>query len=249
MNFKSAILIQARIGSSRLRSKVLHKINNLSIIELGFKRLKKSKKVNQIIHIIPNTSENEILRKEIESFGGSVFLGSENDLIERHLSCAELNEIDNIIRVTSDCPLVDPVEIDKFLGIYERINDDNLYLSNFTPPELSNYCNGSDIEIFSRKMLRKVNILFKSKKDREHVTFQFWDGRFKCNHYRVGWQGKFPINKVRLTIDYKEDLKVINFLSKEINLVEASLEEICVAYDKHNLFELNGNFDSKAGWK
>ena len=89
MNFKSAILIQARVGSSRLRSKVLHKINNLSIIEIGFKRLKKSKKVNQIIHIIPNTSENEILRKEIESFGGSVFLGSEKDLIERHLSCAE----------------------------------------------------------------------------------------------------------------------------------------------------------------
>ena len=132
MNFKSAILIQARVGSSRLRSKVLHKINNLSIIEIGFKRLKKSKKVNQIIHIIPNTSENEILRKEIESIGGSVFLGSEKDLIERHLSCAESNEIDNIIRVTSDCPLVDPLEIDKFLGIYERINDDNLYLSNFT---------------------------------------------------------------------------------------------------------------------
>ena len=63
MNFKSAILVQARVGSSRLRSKVLHKINDISIIEIGFKRLKKSKKVSEIIHIIPNTSENEILRK------------------------------------------------------------------------------------------------------------------------------------------------------------------------------------------
>lgn len=249
MNLKSAILIQARIGSSRLRSKVLHKINDLSIIEIGFKRLKKSKKANQIIHIIPNTSENEILIKEIESFGGSVFLGSEKDLIERHLSCAEANDIDHIIRVTSDCPLVDPIEIDKFLGIYERLNDDNLYLSNFTPPEFSNYCNGSDIEIFSRKMLKKINKLFKSEKDREHVTFQFWDGRFKCNHYRVGWQGKFPINRVRLTIDYKEDLEVMKILSKEINLIEASLEEICLFYNKNNLFKLNGNYDSKAGWK
>ena len=61
MNCKSAILIQARIGSSRLRSKVLHKINDLSILEIGFKSLKKSKKVNQIIHLIPNTIENEIL--------------------------------------------------------------------------------------------------------------------------------------------------------------------------------------------
>ena len=249
MNCKSAILIQARIGSSRLRSKVLHKINDLSILEIGFKRLKKSKKVNQIIHLIPNTLENEILKKEIESFGGLVFLGSEKDLIERHLGCAETNKIDHIIRVTSDCPLVDPAEIDKFLDIYERLNDDNLYLSNFTPPEFSNYCNGSDIEIFSRKMLKKVNKLFKSEKDKEHVTFQFWDGRFKCNHYRVGWQGKFPINKIRLTVDYKEDLEVMKILSKEINLIEASLEEICIAYNKKNLFKYNGNFDSKAGWK
>ena len=249
MNFKSAILVQARVGSSRLRSKVLHKINDISIIEIGFKRLKKSKKEREIIHIIPNTSENEILRKEIESFGGSVFLGSEKDLIKRHLNCADSNEIDHIIRVTSDCPLVDPIEIDKFIGIYERLNDDNLYLSNFTPPEFSNYCNGSDIEIFSRQMLKKVNRLFKSERDREHVTFQFWDGRFRCNHYRVGWQGKFPINKVRLTVDYKEDLKVMKILSKKINLIESSLEEICLAYEKNNLFELNGNFDSKAGWK
>ena len=249
MNLKIAILIQARVGSSRLRSKVLNKINDLSIIEIGFKRLKKSKKVNQIIHIIPNTSENEILRREIESFKGSVFVGSEKDLIERHLSCAEANEIDHIIRVTSDCPLVDPVEIDKFIGIYERLNDDNLYLSNFTPPEYSNYCNGSDIEIFSRKMLKKVSRLFKSEKDREHVTFQFWDGRFKCNHYRAGWQGKIPIDRVRLTVDYEADLKVIKILSREINLIEASLEEICIAYNKNNLFKLNGSYDSKAGWK
>ena len=249
MNFKSAILIQARIGSSRLRSKVLHKINNLSILEIGFKRLKKSRKVNQIIHIIPNTLENKILKNEIESFGGLVFLGSEEDLIERHLNCAEAYEIDHIIRVTSDCPLVDPREIDKLLSIYEQLNDDNLYLSNFTPPEYSNYCNGSDIEIFSRKMLKKVNRLFKSEKDREHLTFQFWDGRFNCNHYKVGWEGEVPINKVRLTVDYKEDLKVMKILSKDINLIEASLEEICIAYERNNLFKLNGGFDCKAGWK
>ena len=118
MNFKSAILIQARIGSSRLRSKVLHKINDLSILEIGFKRLKKSRKVNQIIHIIPNTSENILLKKEIESFGGLVFLGSEKDLIERHLDCAEAYEIDHIIRVTSDCPLVDPDTISNLYKIF-----------------------------------------------------------------------------------------------------------------------------------
>ena len=52
-----------------------------------------------------------------------------------------------------------------------------------------------------------------------------------------------------MTVDYEEDLKVMEILSKEINLIEASLEEICIAYEKNNLFKLNGGFDSKAGWK
>ena len=68
MNFKNAILIQARVGSSRLRSKVLFKINGLSILEIGYKRLKKAKKVNQIIYLIPDSKENLILKKEIESW-------------------------------------------------------------------------------------------------------------------------------------------------------------------------------------
>ena len=67
MNFKNAILIQARVGSSRLRSKVLFKINGLSILEIGYKRLKRAKKVNQIIYLIPSSEENIILKKEIES--------------------------------------------------------------------------------------------------------------------------------------------------------------------------------------
>ena len=67
MNFKNAILIQARVGSSRLRSKVLFKINGLSILEIGYKILKRAKKVTQIIYLIPSSEENLILKKEIET--------------------------------------------------------------------------------------------------------------------------------------------------------------------------------------
>ena len=248
MNFNNAILIQARVGSSRLRSKVLFKINGLSILEIGYKRLKKAKKVKQIIYLIPNSKENRILKKEIESFGGLVFLGSENDLMERYLSCAEFYKIQNIIRITSDCPLVDPSEVDKFLSIYEIMNTDNLYLSNFTPPELASYCNGSDIEIFSKRMLYEASNIFKSDKDREHVTFQFWDGRFSCDHLKIGWQEELPINDIRITVDYKEDIEVIKLLAKEINIIESSLFNICKTYKKLELNKINGHFDSKAGW-
>ena len=249
MNFKNAILIQARVGSSRLRSKVLFKINGLSILEIGYKRLKRAKKVNQIIYLIPSSEENLILKKEIESFGGLVFLGSEKDVMDRYLSCANFYNIQNIIRITSDCPLVDPSEVDKFFSIYEFMNTDNLYLSNYTPPELASYCNGSDIEIFSKRMLEEASNIFKSYKDREHVTFQFWDGRFSCNHLKIGWQEELSINDIRLTVDYEEDIEVIKLIAKEINIVDSSLLNICKTYKKLDLNKINGHFDSKAGWQ
>ena len=249
MNFKNAILIQARVGSSRLRSKVLFKINGLSILEIGYKRLKRAKKVNQIIYLIPSSEENLILKKEIESFGGLVFFGSEKDVMDRYLSCANFYNIQNIIRITSDCPLVDPSEVDKFFSIYEFMNTDNLYLSNYTPPELASYCNGSDIEIFSKRMLEEASNIFKSPKDREHVTFQFWDGRFSCNHLKIGWQEELSINDIRLTVDYEEDIEVIKLIAKEINIVDSSLLNICKTYKKLDLNKINGHFDSKAGWK
>ena len=247
-NKNPAILIQARVGSSRLRSKILRKVQGISILEIGFLRLKKSRLINKIIYLIPDSEENQVLKKEIDYFGGEVFFGSEHDLISRYLGCSRKYNLNEIIRITSDCPLVDPKEVDKLISIYQNINNKNLYISNFTPPEYSSYCNGSDIEIFSSDMLEKVNKIFKSKRDREHVTFPFGDGRFNCDHLKIGWHNKINLKNIRLTIDYEEDIRMMEFLSSKINLVDASLEEICEIYKKYNLYEINGHFDSKAGW-
>ena len=132
----------------------MHKIQGKSILEIGYLRLKKSKKNNQIIYLIPDTPENKILEKEISKFGGNIFLGSEYDLVSRHLEAAKQHKIENIVRVTSDCPLVDPVIVDRMIDTYKECKINNLYLSNYTPPEYSNFCNGSDIEIFSIKCLK-----------------------------------------------------------------------------------------------
>ena len=108
---------------------------------------------------------------------------------------------------------------------------------------------GSDIEIFSKRMLEEASNIFKSHKDREHVTFQFWDGRFSCNHLKIGWKEELSINDIRLTVDYKEDIEVIKLIAKEINIVDSSLLNICKTYKKLDLNKINGHFDSKAGWK
>ncbi len=245
---RTGIIIQARIGSKRLPSKVLTEINNQSLLEILFCRLKKCKLIDEIIFAIPNTEENLILGNHIKSFGGKVFFGSEDDVTLRYFNCAIQENLEIIIRVTSDCPLVDFREVDNFVKVYRKVDLKNLYLSNFTPPETSSYCNGSDIEIFSTDMINQAIKKFQAAKDREHVTFQFWDGRFSCNHLKMHWLHKDPINKVRITVDYQKDIEVLNKLSEVIDLQNASLLEICKIYKKLNLFSINGHFDSKAGW-
>ena len=155
---RTGIIIQARIGSKRLPSKVLSEINNQSLLEILFCRLKRCKLIDEIIFAIPNTEENIKLGDHIKSFGGKVFFGSENDVILRYFNCAIQENLETIIRVTSDCPLVDFREVDNFLKLYRKVNLDNLYLSNFTPPETSSYCNGSDIEIISGSIARFVRL-------------------------------------------------------------------------------------------
>ena len=90
-----------------------------------------------------------------------VFLGSEKDVLSRYLDCSTKYNINNIIRLTSDCPLVDPKLIKKMISIYKKKNLD--YLSNTLPPNKSSFPDGSDIEIFNSKALNIVNKLSKSK--------------------------------------------------------------------------------------
>ena len=245
---KQGIIVQARLGSSRYPYKVLERINNKSLLQILFSRLKKSNSISNITFAIPDNKENFPLQQHIKEFGGEVFLGNEDDVMLRYFECAKKQNLDTIVRITSDCPLIDYREIDKFIEVYNTIDFDNLYLSNFTPPDNSSYCNGSDIEIFSKNMLEEAIINFNNKKDREHVTFQFWDGRFSCRHLKMHWEGKEQINKIRITVDYKEDIEVIKRLEDVIDLEKASLEEICQKYLELNLNLINGNFDSKAGW-
>lgn len=250
---KIIVLSQARINSKRLPSKVLIKFNDKhNCITLLKERVSKSFKINDHIFIVPDTDISliEFLKKNNISFEK----GSENDLISRHLKAARKKDADIIVRITSDCPLVDPLEIDKAVELYLSDSDSKfLYLSNHTPPENSTYPNGSDIEIFSTKCLEYINLKYLDKLDREHVTFPMWDGREnkKVKHIKMNrsvdssWGSK----KIRLTIDNPEDLEMLKELAKTIDVEKSSLKQIEQKYIALDLYKLNAHFDAREGWK
>ena len=148
------ILVQARTGSKRLKNKILKKINRKTILENLITRLKKLKN-KKIIVLTTKKKEDSSIINLLKKININYFRGSENDLVLRFYNCIKKHNIKNIIRITSDCVLIDPKLIDKFYKFYKAKNYD--YVSNTTPPEKSSFPDGSDIEIFSSKALTKVH--------------------------------------------------------------------------------------------
>jgi spore coat polysaccharide biosynthesis protein SpsF len=209
MNF--GIIIQARTGSSRFPEKVLKKIsNNVSVLEFQIKRLLNVFDKKQIFIATTKLKNDKKICDLAIKNGVNFYRGSKNNLIKRYLDCANKYKIKNIIRITSDCPLVDPFLIKKMIKIFLKNKID--YISNTLPIKLSTYPDGSDIEIFKSASLKKVNKLTKDKTNREHVTNYIWKNKdlFNCKTISL----KKNLSKYRYCIDYESDLKVIREIIK-----------------------------------
>ena len=241
MNFNGAI-IQARLGSKRLPNKILKPIyKKLNSLDLIFLRLKKSKLLDKIIFAIPK--DDKLLIDYLESKGYPYVWGSENNLVSRYLKAAEQFNIQKIIRITSDCPLIDSELLDKCILNSKHYE----YFSNNTPPEESDFANGSDIEIFNIDILKNIEKLFNNKKDREHVTFPMWDGRMQILSNRL--KKEKSDKGVRITLDYPEDLKVIRIILEKSKDIYISYDSIIRLYRDLNLELINGKFHYSDGWK
>ena len=205
---KFCIVLQARLGSKRFPSKILKKIyKNHSSLSFLVNNIKRSKN-NLVVATTDKIKDNKIVswcrKKKIR-----YFRGSENNVFERYKKTAKKFKIKNIIRLTSDCPLIDFQLLEKMKKTYIEKNLD--YISNTLPIKKSKFPNGSDIEIFKSTLFEKYKKI--SKKDKEHVTNLFWkDSKIKIKNFT----SKKDFSNLRYTLDYKEDLivikKIISFL-------------------------------------
>jgi len=165
MKPKIAIILQARTGSKRFPSKVLKKIQGKYMITQIISRLKTVKKIDKIILATTKKQEDKMLLKIAKKSNIEGYSGFTNDVLERYYRCAKKFGIDIIIRITGDCPLIDPRIIDKCLDIFLKNNFD--YVSHTIIPT---FPDGLDVEIFSFKTLEIASEKAKWSHDREHVT-------------------------------------------------------------------------------
>ena len=242
-------IVQARMGSSRLPGKILYKYKKKTFLEILIDRLKKSKTLDKIVVATSYYKNNDVICELCKKKKINFFRGSEHDVLSRYYNCAKKYNATLVVRITADCPLVDPYQIDKMINI---INDKKLdFVSNTVPPKSSRWPDGSDIEIFNFKSLIKAYKKEKSKNYREHVTFHFWKGDKKNLYKRYQIKNKKDNSKLRYTLDYKEDLillrHILNHLDK--NEIFGNSEDIInYLYNNQKLIDINSKYQFGMGW-
>ena len=238
-------IVQARSGSKRFPNKIMKKINGKSIIELLLNRISLSKKINKVILATTVLKEDDILSNYVESIGYHVFRGSEKNVLSRYHNAAEKYKADVILRITGDCPLVDPIIIDKAINIFLEKNVD--YVSNVNP---STYPDGMDIEVFTFKTLQKIYKKSNDDRQKEHVTTYLREE--KNNEFKkINFNNSTDLSNIRLTIDEPEDFEVIKKIYEYFEPKKNfNLEDIMQIYKKYpKIFENNKHINRDTGPK
>jgi len=209
---KIVAIIQARMCSTRLPGKVLYEVDGVPLLSTMLKRIEKSKLLDQVIVATSKNPADDQVVAFCKQESVECFRGSENDVLLRYYECANKYNANTIVRLTGDCPLIDPIVIDKVIHFYFKNKVD--YAANTVPPETSVFPDGSDVEVFSYSALEKAHRQARSLKDREHVTFYFW--KYNKNFTTAQLTQNDNWSKYRFTVDYPEDFEVIEYIIREL---------------------------------
>ena len=201
---KVVAIIQARMGSTRLPGKILKKVMDKTLLEYQLERVQQSTLIDEIIVATTEKEQDQAIVKLCEQLGQKVYRGSENDLLSRYYGAAIQRKADVVVRLTSDCPLIDPKVIDGVIQLYLKRQVDIDYASNTLE---RTYPRGLDTEVFSFEALQKAHEQALLERDREHVTTYIYTNlsEFRLVNFTCGQS----LGSHRWTVDTEEDFELI----------------------------------------
>jgi spore coat polysaccharide biosynthesis protein SpsF len=208
------IAIQARTASTRLPNKVMLPLYGKPLLIRLVDRIKRSALVNKIMIATTEDENDNIISRLCLDEGLDCFRGHSNDLLDRHYKLAIHSKADAIVKIPSDCPLIDPVIIDKVIGFYLDNFSKFDYVSNLHPPT---YPDGNDVEIMSFQALEVAWKEAKRDFEREHFTPYIWENPQKFTIGNVTLETGLDLSSsYRWTIDYEEDYQFIKRVYEEL---------------------------------
>lgn len=203
-------IIQARMGSTRLPGKVLKKVLGKTLLEYQIERVQRSKFIDEIVVATTIKKADDAIVELCDSLGVRTFRGSEEDVLSRYYESATKYQADVIVRLTSDCPLIDPDIIDQVIQFF--LNNQPIdYVSNTFK---RTYPRGLDTEVFSYTTLKRMYKEATLVRDREHVTAYIYTNENKFNFDYLS--NDVIYGHHRWTVDTKEDFELIKRIIESI---------------------------------
>ncbi len=202
-------VVQARVGSSRLPRKVLADLAGMPVLARVVERLRRARRIDQIVVATTDLPADTPVAALAAALGVPSVRGSENDVLARYEAAARDWPGDRIVRITADCPLLDPGVVDEVIAASDEPTCD--YAANINPPT---YPDGLDVEVMRRSVLARVAREATLRSEREHVTLHI---RNHPERYRVRNVTQVPDRShLRWTVDEPADLEFARAVYAEL---------------------------------
>lgn len=198
------IIVQARMGSSRLPGKTMKTIFGRPLLSFLVERLQQSKCHHRIIVATTNLPADRQIVDFCRSQGIDSFVGSESDVLDRYFAAAHAKETDLIVRVTGDCPLIDPGVVDEAIHCFIDHYPDYDYVSNVIE---RTYPRGLDVEVFSKKCLQVLKRCAVTPEEKEHVTLYLLHHPDQFSLHSI--VNDRDLSENRWTVDTPEDFLLV----------------------------------------
>jgi spore coat polysaccharide biosynthesis protein SpsF len=197
------------MGSTRFPGKVLKPILGKPMLWHIVRRVRSARSIDEVVVAVPDTATDEELRQFCRDQSISFFAGSEGDVLDRFYGAAKRFAGDPVLRITADCPLVDPQVIECLLAMYRKGEHDHVGVvagAGAVGVTSGNFPDGLDAECFSFAALEEAWTSAEDSRDREHVTRYIWRQRDKFRCGQLFADSSFP--DVRLTVDHPKDFEL-----------------------------------------
>jgi spore coat polysaccharide biosynthesis protein SpsF len=240
---KIGCIIQARMGSTRLSGKVMKELEGKTVLEHVIERVKQSKMIDEIIIATTVHDRDDVIESEALRCGIKVFRGSEGDVLSRYFYAAKENKIDVIVRITSDCPLIDWNIIDDVISKFIN-NEYDIVTNAGLDQKQRTFPRGLDLEVFSFSVLSNAFNNATERYQREHVSPYIYETSEKIHVF----QNAVDYSKYRWTLDTEEDWILINKIFKRLytGLHNFGLMEIIELMEREpELNEINKHIEQK----
>lgn len=236
---KTIIIIQARMGSSRLPGKILKPLGCVDSLTYVTERCRKIQGVDEVIVATSILPQDDAVEAWCKEHGILYYRGSEDDVLDRYMKCAEQYNPDYIIRVTSDCPFVDYEMASEMVALMQEEQVDIIDLACDLPRGLA-------VEIIAFKALQYIYEHSRENRHREHVTYYAYE--YKEQFRRVGYYA--PVDRqhpeLRITLDTEEDYTLLCNVADHFTTTDVSSSDVIQYLLAHpEVVQLNAHIEQK----